>query len=131
MIKVFNTGKEVPRIASFPEYHITNGGFTSNFHNFTGKSILIAPDSLYYRSLANDTLATFRDIMGISGNGGPSLLFLPDRNAMDEYYLANYDKVSAGIIFAYSGGNNFSYALRLPSTSIPGTTTWTSSSSKA
>lgn len=128
LIKVFNTGTEKPRISDFPEYHITNSGFTSNFKNFTGKAILISPDSLYYQSLANDTLTAFRDIIGITGNGGPSLLYFADKTAMDNHYLSNSDSIAAGIIFGYSGGNNFSYALRLPSTSIPGTNSWTSTS---
>ena len=131
MIKVFNKGTEEPRIADFPSYSITNGGFVSHLNNFTGRYILVSPDNAEYRSLANNSLEVFNQIMGISSGRGPSLKFLTDRTEMDAYYLVNENQIAAGIIFEYSGGDNRSYALRFPTDSVPGTDSWFSSSSKS
>ena len=131
MIKVFNKGTEEPRIADFPSYSITNGGFVSHLNNFTGRYILVSPDTAEYRSLANNSLKVFNQIMGISSGGGPSLKFLTNRTEMDAYYQVNENQIAAGIIFEYSGGDNRSYALRFPTDSVPGTDSWFSSSSKS
>ncbi|XP_052071542.1 cholesterol transporter ABCA5-like [Mytilus californianus] len=126
LIKAFNKGTEKPRISDFPAYSMTNAKFLErNF--FNGKYILISPDTSTSHSMANETIKVFEEMGNITSGQGPSLMYFTDKTAMDDYYEANTDNVAAGIIFEYSGGDNYSYALRFPSTKVPGTGSWTSS----
>ncbi|XP_076072509.1 cholesterol transporter ABCA5-like isoform X3 [Mytilus galloprovincialis] len=125
LVKAFNKGTEKPRITDFPTYSMTNAKFLDrNF--FNGKYILISPDTSNSHSMANETIKVFKEMGNITSGQGPSLMYFTDKTAMDDYYDAYTDNVAAGIIFEYSGGDNYSYALRFPSNKVPGTGSWTS-----
>ncbi|CAG2245460.1 ABCA5 [Mytilus edulis] len=125
LVKAFNKGTEKPRITDFPTYSMTNAKFLDrNF--FNGKYILISPDTSVSHSMANETIKVFEKMGNITSGQGPSLMYFTDKTAMDDYYDAYTDNVAAGIIFEYSGGDNYSYALRFPSNKVPGTGSWTS-----
>jgi hypothetical protein len=51
-------------------------------------------DTAEYRSLANNSLKVFNQIMGISSGGGPSLKFLTNRTEMDAYYQVNENQIA-------------------------------------
>lgn len=129
LVKAFNKGTEKPRITDFPTYSMTNAKFLDrNF--FNGKYILISPDLSVSHSMANETIKVFEKMGNITSGQGPSLMYFTDKTAMDDYYDAYTDNVAAGIIFEYSGGDNYSYALRFPSNKVPGTGSWTSVAGK-